>query len=104
MGNPNRQARAEDSTPGGRVVEINFRPAPAPDPDDHRRREYNDGDPVPDGWYVFDPDPDRPGDPKYLLYDWPYEETTCGRLDALEDAVRTLRRKLAVAEHQAGAR
>lgn len=89
----------------GQVIAVNFRSAPAPVPaGDGGVREYHAGDPVPAGWYVHDPDPGHPEDPKYLVYDTPYEETIWGRLDALDEQVRTLRRKLAVSARRAGAR
>ena len=85
----------------GQVVEINFRPEPEPDPDDHQWRKYNDGDPVPDGWYVIDHGHGH----KSLHYDYPYEETTPGQIEALAEQVRALSRRLrAVERAQTGAR
>jgi hypothetical protein len=95
----------------GQVIEVNFRPKAAAqqppgefddlDPviyeSDGTRRKYEEGDPIPDGYY-------RVEGTGYVNREYPYEETICGRLDMLEADVRTLRRRLAAAERRAGAR
>lgn len=80
------------------VVRVDFQPKPEPAEDEPRK--YRDGDPVPDGYRVFDGGYGH----KFLIRDYPYGETTEGRLDALEREAATLRRRVAALERRAGTR